>query len=123
MTSTITVQNTSRRLPHPLRVRYCADFWTKFRGLMLQNKISLNGGALLVEESDSRMNASIHMLFMRFDIVAIWINSKHTVVDVQIAKRWRLAYLPAQPARYILETHVSQADNFRIGDHITISHE
>lgn len=123
MTSTITVQNTSRTLPHPLRVRYCVDFWSKFRGLMLQNKIKLNGGALLVEDSDSRLNASIHMLFMRFDIAAIWINSEYKVVDVQIAKRWRLAYLPAQPARYILETHVSQVDNFRIGDQITVSHD
>lgn len=123
MTSTITVQNTSRTLPHPLRVRYCADFWTKFRGLMLQEKITVNGGALLVEDNDSRVNASIHMLFMRFDIAAIWINSKHMVVDVQIAKRWRLAYLPAQPARYILETHVTQAEYFRIGDHISISHD
>jgi uncharacterized membrane protein (UPF0127 family) len=90
---------------------------------MLQAKITTNGGALLVEDGDSRMNASIHMLFMRFDIAAIWINSKHTVVDVQIAKRWRLAYLPAQPARFILEAHVAQAENFRIGDHITISHD
>jgi len=69
------------------------------------------------------MNASIHMLFMRFDIAAIWINSAKKVVDVQIAKRWHLAYLPARPARYILETHVSQADNFQIGDQITITHD
>jgi len=123
MTGTITVQNNSRTLPHPLRVRYCADFWNKFRGLMLQKSITVNGGALLVENSDSRMNASIHMLFMRFDIAAIWINSQNVVVDVQIAKRWRLAYLPAQPARYILETHVSQAVNFQIGDQIAIFHD
>lgn len=123
MTSTITVQNSSRTLLHPLRVRYCADFWTKFRGLMLKDKISLNGGVLLAEDKDSRINASIHMLFMRFDIAAIWINSANKVVDVQIAKRWRLAYMPVQPARFILETHVSQAENFRIGDTITITHD
>lgn len=123
MTSTISVQNISRTLPHPLRVRYCADFWTKFRGLMMVDQISVNGGALLVEDKDSRVNASIHMLFMRFDIAAIWINGENKVVDVQIAKRWRLAYLPAQPARYILETHVTQANNFKIGDQITISHD
>lgn len=87
------------------------------------DQISVNGGALLVEDKDSRVNASIHMLFMRFDIAAIWINGENKVVDVQIAKRWRLAYLPAQPARYILETHVTQANNFKIGDQITISHD
>lgn len=90
---------------------------------MLQDKIGVNGGALLVEDKDSRMNASIHMLFMRFDIAAIWIDSSNQVVDVQIARRWRLAYLPAQPARYILEAHVAQADNFHVGDQITFTHD
>ncbi|HEY4693788.1 MAG TPA: DUF192 domain-containing protein [Bellilinea sp.] len=123
MTGTVSVQNSSRRLPQPLQVRYCADFWNKFRGLMLQDNIGLNGGALLVEDKDSRMNASIHMLFMRFDIAAIWINSDNQVVDVQVARRWRLAYLPVQPARYILEAHVSQADNFHVGDQITFTHD
>ena len=123
MTGTVTLQNTSRRLTHPLKVRYCTSFWSKFRGLMLQPNLTLNSGALLVEDKDSRMNASIHMLFMRFDIAAVWINNDFKVVDVQVARRWRLAYLPAQPARYILEAHVSQASNFRVGDQITISHD
>jgi uncharacterized membrane protein (UPF0127 family) len=123
MIGTVTLQNTSRKLIHPLRVRYCTSFWSKFRGLMLQPSLSANSGALLVEDKESRVNASIHMLFMRFDIAAVWINNDFKVVDVQVARRWRLAYLPAQPARYILEAHVAQADNFQIGDQITITHD
>ncbi|MRR30011.1 hypothetical protein EG834_06775, partial [bacterium] len=120
---TITLPNISRRLTHPLRVQYCASFWSKFCGLMLRQNLTINSGALLVEDKDSRINASIHMLFMRFDIAAIWINSDFRVVDVQVARRWRLAYLPAQPARFILEAHVTQADNFQIGDQVTFTHD
>ncbi len=90
---------------------------------MLQKSIPLDGGALLTEDKNSRMNASIHMLFMRFDIAAIWIDSDMKVVDVQVAHRWHLAYLPAKPARYILEAHVNQAKYFRIGDQVSITYD
>lgn len=123
MSRIVNIQNSSRRLDNPIRVRYCADFWNKFRGLMLQAPIDPNGGVLLVEAKNGRMNTSIHMLFMRFDIAAVWINDQQIVVDVQLARRWRLAYLPASPARYILETHVSQAQNFQIGDQVTFTNE
>jgi len=123
MTRNVTVQNRTKPLATPIRAQNCADFWGKFRGLMLQRPIPLDGGALLAEDKNTRMNASIHMLFMRFDIAAIWINSDKMVVDVQIARRWRLAYLPAKPARYILEAHVAQAENFKIGDRVSFHYD
>ena len=123
MTRTVTIQNHTRPLTAPIRAQNCADFWSKFRGLMLQKSIPIDGGALLAEDKNSRMNASIHMLFMRFDIAAIWIDSDMKVVDVQVARRWRLAYLPAEPARYILEAHVNQAKHFRIGDQVSITYD
>ena len=123
MTRTVTIQNYTNPLDAPIRAQNCADFWSKFRGLMLQSSIPLDGGALLAEDKSSRMNASIHMLFMRFDIAAIWIDSDMMVVDVQIARRWRLAYMPAKPARYILETHVNQAKHFKIGDQVSFIYD
>lgn len=118
MTGSVTIQNTSRPLETSLQVKNCTNFWSNFRGLMLQQSIAVNGGALLVEHKDTIINSTIHMLFMNFDITAVWINQAKTVVDVRIAKRWRLAYTPAQPASYVLETHVSQAANFHIGDKV-----
>ncbi len=123
MTRTVTIQNRTTPLAAPIRAQKCTDFWSKFRGLMLQKSIPLDGGAFLAEDKNSRMNASIHMLFMRFDIAAIWIDSEMSVVDVQVARRWRLAYLPAKPARYILEAHVSQAEHFKIGDQVTFTYD
>jgi hypothetical protein len=39
---------------------------------------------------------------------------------VILAKRWRLAYLPKQPAKFVLETDVSNLGNFNIGDLVRI---
>lgn len=86
---------------------------------MLQAPLQPDQGALLVEDRESRINSSIHMFLMRFDICVIWLNNNYEVVDVKIAKRWRPAYLPAYPARYVLETHVSQAIQFKIGDQVS----
>jgi len=90
---------------------------------MFSPQIPVNGGALLVEARDSQVNTTIHMLFMRFDIAAIWINLGHQVVDVKIAKRWRLAYAPQNPAAYVLEAHVFQAENFKIGDRVSFTND
>lgn len=123
MTRTIKVQNVSNLNSMLIDADYCDDFWSKFHGLMLHPPLKTNEGALLVEDRESRINASIHMFFMRFDICVIWINNDFRVVDVRTARRWRPMYLPAQPARYILETHVSQFDNFKIGDQVSFIYD
>jgi uncharacterized membrane protein (UPF0127 family) len=118
MTRTITIRNKSQPYHPPIRARYCADFWSKFRGLMLVPEIPVDGGVLLVEERESKINSTIHMFFMRFDISVIWIDGNNRVVDVQIAHKWRPSYTPARPARYILEAHIAQGDKFKIGDQV-----
>jgi uncharacterized membrane protein (UPF0127 family) len=114
-------------LTHPvdpaLRVRYCDTFWSRFRGLMLAPPVELHGGILMDEKSDSRVNTSIHMFFMRFDIAVIWINSEMTVVDSAIARRWAPYYAPALPARYILETHPERIHDFKPGDRVKLQDE
>lgn len=74
----------------------------------------------MVQPTSSRMDAAIHMLFMNFDICVVWIDDDRTVVDVQLARRWRLAYVPAKAARYVLETHPSRLDDFHVGDRLAI---
>ena len=83
---------------------------------MFTRSINDHSGLLIVEHRDSILGASIHMLFMNYDIAAIWINSRMEVVDVQRAQRWRLSYSPKTPARFVLEVHPERWDEFKIGD-------
>ncbi len=113
---TIQIENQSHPLKTPIQAGYCTGFWDRFVGLMFRKSLAGDEGLLLVDPVESRVNTAIHMFFMNFDITTVWINSQHCVVDVCHAVRWKPFYAPRQPARYVLETHVSQLDNFHPGD-------
>lgn len=75
----------------------------------------------MVQDTQSRVNASIHMFFMNFDIAVIWLDNHLQVVDVKIARKWQPMVAPISPARYILETHPDRISDFNIGDQIEIT--
>lgn len=60
------------------------------------------------------------MLGVFTDLTIVWINSDGEVVDVKLAKRWRLAYLPERPARYVLELSPDHLGDFIVGDQVNI---
>ena len=115
---TILIQNLSNPKSTPITATYCDTFWGRFRGLMFQAPVKNGSGLLLVEKKESRAEAAIHMLFMRFDIGAIWINKKLKVADAKLAKRWMPVCVPSAPGQYILETHIDHLSDFRIGDQL-----
>ena len=75
----------------------------------------------MVQPVEDRVNAAIHMLFMNFDITVVWMDRSLKVVDVQLARRWRPAYSPARPAKYVLELPAGQLNNFKVNDQVKIT--
>jgi uncharacterized membrane protein (UPF0127 family) len=118
MPKTITVQNKDRMSAEPLRVRYCDTFLTQLRGLTFRSRLPHEEGLLLAGKRDSRLDSSIHMLFVSFDLSVIWINSAMQVVDKVLAKSWRPAYFSKVPAKYVLEIHPGRWRDFEIGDKV-----
>ena len=118
MSHSIYIQNLTHILPAPARVGFCDSFVCRLRGLMFRDRLGLDEGLLLVEGRDSRLDSSIHMFFVPFDLAVFWIDSSLTVVDKVIAKSWKPAYLPKKPARYILEIHPERWGNYEIGDKV-----
>jgi len=116
MPKIITVENKSRPSKGILRIKYCDTFLTQLRGFTLRSSLAPEDGLLLVGTRDSRVESSIHMLFVSFDLSVVWINSAMQVVDKVLAKSWRPAYFSKQPARYVLEIHPTLWGNFEIGD-------
>jgi uncharacterized membrane protein (UPF0127 family) len=115
---TIRIENKNAPLPAPLQAIYCESFSCRLRGLMGRSSLDQAEGLLMVEGRDSRIDTSIHMLFVYMDLAVIWINSGYTVVDTVLARSWRPAYAPCQAARYILEIHPSRLSEFHIGDQV-----
>lgn len=118
----VKIQNLSTPLPHPITAPYCDTFWSRFRGLMLRPAMPTGSGLVIANASDSRMDSAIHMFFMNFDIAAVWVNSKNSVVDVQLARRWHPFYIPQAAGRYVLELNPDQQAHFKIGDLVEMKH-
>jgi uncharacterized membrane protein (UPF0127 family) len=116
MTKQIIIENKSRTTHAPQRIKYCDTFLTQLRGFTFHPRLTLDEGLLLVGKRDSRLESSIHMLFVSFDLAVYWINADMQVVDKVIAKSWRLAYFSKQPAKFVLEIHPDRWGDYEIGD-------
>ena len=118
MPDPIYINNLTKPIEHPALVGYCDSFLCKLRGLMFRPRLSPDEGLLLVEKRDSRLDASIHMFFVPFDLAVFWIHSDMTVVDRVIAKSWKPAYFPKAAAKYTLEIHPDRFEDYEIGDKV-----
>jgi uncharacterized membrane protein (UPF0127 family) len=116
MPKTITIGNNNRAIAGTLHIKYCDTFLTQLRGLTFRSQLDSDEGLVLVGGRDSRIESSIHMFFVPFDLSVIWINSSMQVVDKVLARAWRPAYFPKHPARYVLEIHPKRWEDFEIGD-------
>ncbi len=98
------------------RVKWCASFWCRLRGLMLRAPLASDEGLLIVYGGESVAGTSIHMFFMRFDIAAVWLDSEFRVVSATLAKAWRPYYASRQPAQYVLEAPPALLEQIHVGD-------
>jgi uncharacterized membrane protein (UPF0127 family) len=112
----ITVTNQNKPGVQSPAVKYCASFLCLSRGLMFRKRLESDDGLLLVFGRESRIDSSITMFFVPFDLGVFWINTEMKVVDKVIAKAWKPAYVSAKPAQYVLEIHPEHWNNFEVGD-------
>ena len=112
----ISIENKNRSIGGNLSIKLCDTFLTQLRGLTFRTHLARDEGLILAGKRDSRLDSSIHMLFVVFDLTVVWINSDMKVVDKILAKPWRPAYFAKAPAKYVLEIHPDRWENFQIGD-------
>ncbi|MGC9358206.1 MAG: DUF192 domain-containing protein [Anaerolineae bacterium] len=104
----------------PLRVRRCDTFWCRLRGLMFRRELPSDEGLLFVESGESRMLTTIHMLFVFFPIGVVWMAADGRVVDMVVARPFRLRYTPHAPAKYYLEGPPALVEWVEPGERLTI---
>lgn len=114
----IKIINETNPLTTILRVKYCQSFICQLRGLSFRKKLPLEEGLLLVQSQDTRINASIHMMGMYFDLTIVWINKGGKVVDLRLARRWISMFVPKKPASFTMEISAERFKDFNIGDKI-----
>lgn len=114
------IHNIDRPLQTQLLAVDCASFLCRLRGLTFRMSLPMELGLLLRHKKESRLDTAIHMLGVFFDLSIIWIDCKHQVADVQLARRWRPFYIPARPAQYVLEISALRITDFRVGERVMI---
>lgn len=80
-------------------------------------------GIILVENRESRINTSIHMMFMNYNLTVLWLDKNLIIVDRVLAKKWMPVYFPKKPAQYVIELHPSKFADFSIGEKLSIDSE
>ena len=113
---------TNQTLPSAkIQIKFCESFTSRLKGLMFSKQIPLDQGIILVENKESKINTSIHMMFMNFNLAVLWLDKELVVVDKVLAKRWVPIYIPKFRAKYVVELHSNQFSNFSIGDQLVLS--
>lgn len=99
-------------------VRIASSFFAKLKGLMFERKENFNYALIMVLEKETRAGASIHMLFVFFPIVALFLDEKKRVVDKTLLKPFSLNYTPKKPAKYIVELPADKYSAAKINDYL-----
>lgn len=114
----ILISNKTQAKVQKVKAQYCDQFWCRLRGLMFRKRIPFKEGLLLVQKSQNRLDAAIHMFGVFTNLTVIWLNNEKRVVDCRLARSWRPVYIPKNPARYILEMSPERLNDFKIGDEL-----
>ena len=103
-----------------VNVKYCDTFLSKLIGLMFSRKLKHDYGLVLVENNETRINTSIHMMFMNYDLTVLWLDKQMVIIDKVLARKWVPIYIPKKPAQYVIELHHSKFSDYSIGDKLIL---
>ena len=89
---------------HLLNAKHARTFPQRFLGLMGVSPRAFDYALVFHLAEKGKLNASIHMLFMRFPIDVLFLDEKQKVVDAVAALQpWTFNYTPKREAKYIVE--------------------
>ncbi len=87
---------------------------------MFSKNIEPDLGLFFIDYKETKMNSSIHMMFMNYDITVLWLDKEFAIVDKVLAKKWVPMYIPKRPAQYILELHSAKYSEYSVGDKLLL---
>ncbi|MCX6801675.1 MAG: DUF192 domain-containing protein [Candidatus Diapherotrites archaeon] len=112
------LRNKTRKLAIAKKVRFADSFFLKFKGLMFEKKERFDYALVFPFGEETRLGASIHMLFVFFPMAAVYLDSGKKVVDIAILKPFILNYTPKKPAKYLIELPEEKAKLVSVGDRL-----
>ena len=98
------------------RAEFCTGFFGSWRGLMCSSSLTQEEGIIFERRRGSRISAAMHTLGMRYNIGIIWLDRNQKVIEMRVAQPWRLAFVPARAAKYVIEALPDVLRRVAVGD-------
>ncbi len=93
----------------------CDNILKKAKGAILKRK--LNNAYIFPLKKPCIMNAGIHMYFVFTSLAVIWLNEEKVVIDKVLARPFN-AYVPENPAKWVIELPPEKYEKINIGDYL-----
>ncbi len=103
------------------KVRFARSSFERFKGLMFERESNFDYALVFELPFESRLGASIHMLFVFFPIDVVYLDSDKRVVDVVSAEPWGFNYTPRKPAKFFVELRRGLGKKVSVGDFLSWS--
>lgn len=101
------------------KTRKANSMLAKMKGLMFEKKTLFDYALLFEMEKETRIQCSIHMLFVFFPIDVVFLDSSRKVVEIaENLVPFALLYTPKKPAKYFVELPEGKAKEASIGDEL-----
>jgi len=111
--------NKSRNKKIIAKTKVISSAWDKLRGLIFEDPKKFDYGLVFVLDSESKIGASIHMMFVFFAIDVLFLDRNKKVVDVVEGLRpFTPNCTPKKAAKYFIELPAGKAKGTRVGDEL-----
>lgn len=107
------VQNQKIIINH---VKLASTFAQKLKGLMFSQESDFDFALVFTWKKASQTDRSLHMLFVPYPIMALFLDAHKRVVDQTVLQPWQLNYTPQRPCQYIIELPVLAGKKVKVGD-------
>jgi len=101
-----------------IKIKFAKTFIKKATGLMFSKEKNFDYCLIFDMGVESKIYSSIHMLFVFYPILLLFLDENKKIVDIRIAKPWGF-YSPKNKARYILELPIEYKKMFKENQEIS----
>ncbi len=88
--------------PFSVKAAVCKNYFSKFRGMMFRR----NNALPMLFIFDEEKKIPIHMLFVFFPLIVLWLDNSKRVVDRKILLPFQM-YFPEKKAKFVVEIPMS----------------
>ena len=100
------------------KVRHAKTPWQRVRGLMFEDAKKFDYALVFEFPRESKLGASLHMIFVFFPIDVLFLDKNKKVVDKVPLFPFNPNYTPKKPAKFVVELPHGKAAKVKEGDRI-----